>query len=59
MSGLCAEAASMLRTKNKNLLVRQSGAQDVQGKVCLDNPNVVIDRMTDLQPMIATVLPLF
>src|SRR5271165_3553655 len=38
-------AASMLRTK-ENLLGRRSGAQDVQGKVCLDNPGVVIDRMT-------------
>ena len=38
----------MLR-KKKNLLGRQSGAQDVQGEVSLDNPNVVIDRMTGLK----------
>jgi hypothetical protein len=36
----------MLHTKKKNLLGRQSGAPDVQGKLRLDNPNVVIDRMT-------------
>src|SRR5271157_3404714 len=36
----------MLRRK-ENLLGRQSRAQDVQGEVCLDNPSVVIDRMTD------------
>ena len=35
----------MLRRK-ENLLGRQSRAQDVQGEVCLDNPSVVIDRMT-------------
>jgi len=37
----------MLRRK-ENLLGRQSRAQDVQGEVCLDNPSVVIDRMTDI-----------
>src|SRR5271157_4252893 len=36
----------MLRRK-ENLLGRQSRAQDVQGEVCLDNPSVVIDRMTN------------
>jgi hypothetical protein len=35
----------MLR-KKQNLLRRQSGAQDVQGDVSLDNPIVVIDGMT-------------
>src|SRR5271167_4480137 len=35
----------MLRTKAKTL-GRQSGAQDVQGIVCLDNADVVIDGMT-------------
>ena len=35
----------MLR-KKQNLLGRQSGAQDVQGEVSLDNPIVVIDGMT-------------
>ena len=39
----------MLRTKEKNLLGRQSGAQGVQGNVCLDNPGVVIDRMTKMR----------
>src|SRR5271165_796612 len=38
----------MLRRK-ENLLGRQSRAQDVQGEVCLDNPSVVIDRMTDVK----------
>ena len=32
--------------KNKSFLGRRSGALDVQGEVCLDNPGVVIDRMT-------------
>ena len=36
----------MLRTKDKPFLGRRSWAPDVQGKVCLDNPGVVIDRMT-------------
>jgi len=35
--------------KNKSFLGRRSGALDVQGEVCLDNPGVVIDRMTILQ----------
>src|SRR3974377_2348226 len=34
--------------KNKSFLGRRSGALDVQGEVCLDNPGVVIDRMTPL-----------
>src|SRR3974377_1365685 len=32
--------------KNKSFLGRRSGALDVQGEVCLDNPGVVIDRVT-------------
>ena len=43
-------AVPMLR-ENQNLLGRQSGAQDVQGEVSLDNPIVVIDRMTAYKRM--------
>src|SRR5271165_6509129 len=45
----------MLRRK-ENLLGRQSRAQDVQGEVCLDNPSVVIDRMTDVKQVSTTPL---
>ena len=37
----------MLRTKHQTLLGRPSGALGVQGKVRLDIPGVVIDRMTN------------
>ena len=37
--------------KNKSFLGRRSGALDVQGEVCLDNPGVVIDGMTRIKDL--------